>query len=48
MNNEDHLSAVGNLNVSDVMTAWPDVPSSVNTSHAGIEEDDISTEEVNG
>ncbi|MCK5369589.1 MAG: hypothetical protein KAQ62_13595 [Cyclobacteriaceae bacterium] len=34
MNNEDHLSAVGNLNASDEITARPDDPSSVFTSPA--------------
>ena len=48
MNMKNHLTAVGNPITSDEMTAKPDDPSSVNISLAGIEEDDIFTEVVNG
>lgn len=48
MNNEDHLTAVGNQNASDEMTARPDDQSSVHASLAGIEDDDNFAEVVNG
>ena len=48
MNNEDHLSAVSNQDVSDEMTERPDDLSSVHTSLAGVEEDDNFAEVVNG
>ncbi len=54
MNNENHLSAVGNQKVSDEMNARPDdtseikKPSSVLFSLAEIEEDDNFVEAVNG
>ena len=51
---ENHLSAKGNQDPSDEMTARPDDtekiedPSSVHDSLAGIEEDDNFVEAVNG
>jgi hypothetical protein len=47
MNNENHLTAIGNPNASDEMTARPDDPSSVYTSLAGIEEEDTFADVVN-
>ena len=48
MNNEDHLSAVGNQIASDEIDARPDDESSVHISLAEIEEDDNFAEAVNG
>jgi hypothetical protein len=48
MNNEDHLSAVGNQSASDEIDARPDDSSSVHISLAEIEEDDNFAEAVNG
>ena len=54
MNCEDHLSAIGNQNASDEISARPDDTindknqSSVHYSLAGIEEDDNFAEVVNG
>jgi hypothetical protein len=48
MNNEDHLTAIGNPHASDEMTARPADLAAVHTSLAGIEEDANFAEAVNG